>query len=239
VDDLGLLPVSPASEAPITSIYFWGGERREVNYAARILSQQLDPQFRWVEAEIASDGEASPPIPEVGALAMPARKLVPSGGVRPELLWSFLRLHGQQRYGFDVNEFLRLPDAIQVAVGALLARAPPRVLAIANVDLLEEFDATGTGFYGQFIEWLNSHEITLLVTATGEPLLERIDFEYSITLPSGVSDRRRPPLGVCQWGDCTNCLIRELFPSGEIFCLSSETLDSRVPASVRSVLASH
>jgi hypothetical protein len=146
--------------------------------------------------------------------------MVPTREVRPELLWSYLRPDRQRRYRFDVNEFLRLPEAIQLAVAALLSRETPRLLVVANVDLLDEFDPSGSGFYTQFIAWLNSHDITLMVTSTGEPLLEQIDFEYSVAASPKVG--LRTALGICQWGDCSTCIFRECLAANELACAAPE-----------------
>lgn len=213
-----LLPLTPTPEIPITSLYVWGEDRRSVNFAARLVCGGIDPQFRWVEAAPEPGEELEPSASSAPGLSRPPRDLLPSGGVRPELLWSFLRSNGQRGAGFDVSEFLRLPDPVQAAVGALLSRSPPRVLAVANVDILAEFDPAGSGFYGQFIEWLNSHEITLLVTSTGKPYLERIDFEYSVHVPLRDGREPLPSVGFCQWGDCTNCLFRDRWTTDELRC---------------------
>jgi hypothetical protein len=222
VSDLGLLPVAPASEGPIASIYLWGQERRDVNYVARLLCRQIDPQYRWVEAVHSVLLGQDTSSPESDTTSPPGKHLVPSGAVRPDLLWTFLVPSGPRRSAFSVNEFLRLPEQIQTAVGAILSRAPPRVLAIANVDLLEESDFAETGFYGQFIEWLNSHEITLVATATGEPLLERLDFEYFVAVPPRPAGDQRAALGVCQWGDCANCLIKQMSLDEVVTCASRQ-----------------
>lgn len=207
-----------ASELPATSVYLWGNERREVNYLARVLGLRLDPQFRWVETK---DSPTPPPAsPGKDQAFRPARLMVPTHEVRPELLWSYLRPDRSRRYRFDVNEFLRLPEAIQVAVAALLSRETPRLLVVANVDLLDEFDPSGSGFYAEFIAWLNGHDITLMVTSTGEPLLEQIDFEYSVAASPKVG--LRTALGICQWGDCSTCIFRECIAANELACGAPE-----------------
>jgi hypothetical protein len=227
MDGLGLLPVSPGAEAPATSIYLWGEGRRDVNYVARIVGRQVDPQFRWVEAAPAASTDEDALAAVGSASSPPAKHPVPDGAVRPELLWSFLLPHSQQLPGFDVNEFFHLPEPVQVAVGALLSRAPPRAVVVANVDVLEEFKA-GELEYGRFVEWLNSHEITLIVTAVGEPMLERIGFEYSVMVPSALGEGLRPYLAVCQWGDCTNCLFKQLSLEREVRCSSQPVSDPPV-----------
>lgn len=235
----GSPPLSPIPAIPPTSIYLWGEERREVNFMARLLCREMDPQFRWVEADSApGTGVAARPVDHQG-LVLTAQKLVPNAGGRPELMWSFLRPHDQRRAGFDVNEFLRLPDPVQVAVGALLGRDSPRVLAVADLDLFGEFDPIGTGLYGQFIEWLNSHEITLVATATGEPQLEGIDFEYSISVRRRGAGAQASSVAVCQWGDCPNCRVRNLLSGGPFVCPNAETLEWRGCAPVPRAHASH
>ena len=227
---VGLLPTRPEGVGPVTSVYLWGRERRLVNSAARVLALQLDPRFRWVTAAdgpFAGDPETDPVPGEEDSLVHPARDLVPKGGVAPELLWSYLRPNGQRQYGHALNEFLRLPDPIQEAVGALLSREPPRVLVLANEDRVEVYDRAHQGLFGQFIEWLNSHEITLVVTSTGPPLLERIDFEYSITVPPDLPQGVRSALAVCQWGDCTNCIVKQFFPGGELQCAARAAATAR------------
>jgi hypothetical protein len=218
---------------PATSIYLWGAHRSELNTTARALAARLDPRFHWVEAASAdSRAVEGPPRGELSVVC-PARELVPKPGLPPEVLWTQLRPHGQRRAVAELQDFLRIPEPIQASVASLLGSdgPRPRVLVLANVDLVSEFDHYREKFVGDFIEFLNSHDISLLVTSTGRPLLERIDFEYSLTLSDSLPGRFAVPGAVCQWGDCTACFVKG-FPPDELTCLAQLANSPRV-SSVR------
>ncbi len=212
---------NPATDDPpsgsVTSIFLWGDDRPSVNYDARALARELDPQFRWVEVSTEEYGKH---VTAEGFDSFLPSEFDPEAG-REVLLWTYL-IPDRRRRRFDMNRFLQLPEPIQLAIGSMLSREPPRLLAVANVDRLGAYDPAGTGFYAEFIDWLNDHEITLMVTSVGGPQLERIDFEYSVQAPPPDSSGRNPALGICHWGDCSNCIFRELYESGRMRCLSAQ-----------------
>lgn len=208
-------PGSRELPAPATSIYVWGEDRRSVNFSARVLARELDPQFRWVEV-------APPPedaTPEQSATdTFPPYELAPAEAIRSSILEQYLIPDKARRHAFDVNRFRRLPEPVQMAIGAMLSREPPRVLVVANLDHLGRYDPAGTEFYTQLIDWLNEHKITLLVTAAGGPLLERLDFDYSVKVPKPGPSPRSRTLATCLWGDCDSCVLRSLVESGQMDC---------------------
>jgi hypothetical protein len=103
------------------------------------------------------------------------------------------------------------------------------VLVIANLDHLGRYDPAGTEFYTQLIDWLNEHGITLLVTASGGPLLERLDFEYAVSVPKSTPSLATRTVAVCQRGDCNACIFQSMVKSGHIDCARSIS-DLRPPA---------
>jgi hypothetical protein len=219
-------PTGHNGSPSVTSIYLWGSDRRRLNATARILAVRLDPEFHWVEAvETESDPVEGPIVPKFAVMCGP-KELAPSSGISTERLWSYLKPRGQRRAGEELQDFLRMPEPIQRAVASMLeSRKPgPRVLVLANLDLVSAIEDARPRFVGHFIEFLNSHDISLLVTATGRPLLERIEFEYSFTTSEALPERFRTDAAVCQWGDCSSCIVR-LFPQGELVCLSGLAKD--------------
>lgn len=214
-------PPGGGQPGTVTSIYLWGSDRARLNATARILAARLDPEFHWVEAIPPDGAETGEPNAPSFSLAVGPKELVPSQGVSSERLWTYLKPRGQRRAAEDLQDFLRMPEPIQRAVASLLEskRSGPSVLVMANMDLVSPFDSDHPKFVGRFIEFLNSHDITLLVTATGRPLSERIEFEYSFTTSELLPERFRTDAAVCQWGDCTSCIVR-LFPQGELVCIS-------------------
>jgi hypothetical protein len=202
---------------PITSIYVWGSERATVNRAARRVARRLDPEFVWLEADAArgpprSDSDGHP------AESFAPRELLPRPGVPEEVLWTYLRPWGQRCRARELQDFLRMPEPVQCATASLLEREGTRVLVVANVDLLGSYDPDRRGFYGQFVEFLNSRGITLVVTSAARPQRERLEFEYSVTTPAELPERYRTTAPLCQWGDCNNCLVRSFFSEGELAC---------------------
>lgn len=207
-------PSSPLSV--VTSVYVWGSNRAEVNRTARRVAARLDPNYAWVQAEVASDEMASPPR----ALSIPGPELVPRPAVAEQRLWTYLKAKGQQHVGRDLLDFVRLPEPLQVEVAGLLDRAAPRVLAFGNVDLVPASPGSERCVNGRLIEFLNSHEITLVVSAVGKPLPERIDFDYSIATPEVLPRAARGVSAVCQWGDCHDCIVQRILPPEEVVCVA-------------------
>lgn len=212
---------SPTEDDPprsgATSIYLWGDDRPNVNYHARTLARELDPQFRWVEVSTEEYGKH---VTAEGFDSFLPSEFDPEAG-RQVLLWTYL-IPDRRRRKFNMNRFLQLPEPIQLAIGSMLSREPPRLLAVANVDRLGAYDPAGTGFYGQFIDWLNDHEITFMVTSTGEAQLERIDFEYSVNASPPDPTGRSLSVGTCHWGECSTCIFRGLYEAGRMRCVAAE-----------------
>jgi len=208
-------PESSEQIVPATSIYVAGEDRRSVNFSARILARELDPQFRWVE--VAPPPEDASPN-ESATDSFPPYEFAPAEAVRSSILEQYLIPDKTRRRAFDVNRFRRLPEPVQTAIGAMLSREPPRVLVIANLDHLGRYDPAGTEFYTQLIDWLNEHRITLLVTAAGGPLLERLDFEYAVSVPKSTPSFSTRCVAVCQRGDCDACIFQSMLKSGHIDC---------------------
>lgn len=208
---------------PVTSLYVWGNERADVNHAARLLAQRLDPQHVWLEAHPGSTGATPTALPGADGSTRvdPPESLVPAAPISEVLLWTFLKPQGQRHFGRELRDYLQLPGPVQEAVARLKARSGPRVLAVANVDLLEGFDSARRGLYGQFVEYLNAQEITLIVASTSRPQIERIDFEYSVTLTSSLPGPVQPGSPVCQWGDCSSCVVKWYFRSEEVACIGA------------------
>ncbi len=229
LSDLGWTPGSV-----VTSVYLWGDDRPKVNAAARLLAGRLDPRFRWVEAGEEIDSEADLPTPTgSGPLVCSPRELVPRRGIRPEAVWRVLRPNGQRAAGLELLQFLRLPDPLQVAVSALLGQEGPRVLVVANIDRIEPFDRAHRGMFGQFLELLNRREITLIATTTGRPLLERIEFQYSVTIPTSLPRSVGATAAICQWGDCDSCFVQRFFSDNELVCISRLAMRARAVESLR------
>jgi len=206
---------------PVTSIYLWGRDRSHLNTTARVLAARLDPKFSWIEAIPPETSRGEEASAERFTLTCGPGELTPMPGVSPERLWAYLKPRGQRRAAAELEEFLRMPEPIQRAISSLLSseRSGPRLLVIANVDLVSAVDLGRPRFVSGFIEFLNSHDISILVTATGRPQLERIEFEYSFTTSESLPQRFRTDAAVCQWGDCDACIVR-LFPEGELVCIS-------------------
>jgi hypothetical protein len=212
----------PEPSPLVTSVYLWGGDRGQLNATARVLARRLDPEYHWVEALEPVVARYDGPVGPRFEVKAGAQDLAVRPGVTSERLWAYLRPRGQHRAVEELRDFLRLPDPLQSAVVSLLdsKRSGPRVLVFANIDLVSALDRASRAFVGRMIEFLNSHDITLLVTAAGRPLLERVDFEYSLTLADSLPERFRTGAAVCQWGDCDTCLVRR-FPRDELVCILS------------------
>jgi len=217
-------PNDPDPPSPATSVYLWGPDRPRLNGTARRLAARLDPRFHWVEASGPDAEPTNVTAPAELSVVCDPRDLVPAPAVPAEMLWTQLRPRGQRRAVEELRDFLRIPEPIQAAVASLLGPAgrAPRLLVLANVDRIAAFDHERPKFVGDFIEFLNSHAISLLVTSTGRPLLERIDFEYSLTTTDSLPEGFRAGGAVCQWGNCLDCLAR-CFPASELVCLARLT----------------
>jgi hypothetical protein len=214
-------PDSLAENPPVTSMYVWGPNRSRVNAAARVVAERLDPGYQWLEVRVPEE-----PASEAAAGVAPhpvfeAEDLLPGRGVSAEWLWSYLKPQGQHRAASELEEFLRMPEAIQEAVRTLLdpAVARPRVLVVANADLVCRLDPKRKGVMAPFIEFLNSREISFVVTATGCPCRDRAAFEYSVTISESLPEQFRTTAAVCQWGDCDACLVPR-FSREELVCSS-------------------
>ncbi len=213
-------PALRLDRIPVTSIYVWGEARAPTNGIARRVAERLDPKFTWVEAE--SSLELSAPTragSDHGTFVSPG-SLSSESPVSEERFWSYLRPKGQHAVGRDVLEFVRMPDVLQTAILSLLEREPPRVLVLASLDRLLGGGMGAASRLGRYIEFLNAREVTLVAASTGRPGPERIDFDYSLTLPESLPADVRPLTAVCQWGECDRCVVENVFSPAEIVCIA-------------------
>ena len=205
---------------PVTSIYIWGGDRSPTDEVARLVAQRLDPTFTWIGTKHAPD-RTGPSFPgEAREILVPAGTLASEPSISEERFWSYLRAKGQHTVGPDVLEFVRMPDVLQTAILSLLEREPPRVLVLANLDRLLAGGTGAASLISRYIEFLNAREVTLVAASTGRPGPERIDFDYSLTLPDSLPADVRPRAAVCQWGECDRCVVENVFSGSEIVCIS-------------------
>ena len=203
----------------VTSIYVWGNARAEVNSAARRVAARLDRNCAWVEATESAAGPSSEGFPGGGGLSLPGAELLPRPTVSEERLRSYVRPAGPRNFGRDLLEFLRMADPLQETVAALLERPPPRVLALGNWDLLPELLGPERRSWGGLLEFLKHNEVSLVASAAGRPLPERIHFDYSIATPEVLPGTVRGIAAVCQWGDCNDCVVNRFFPMDEVICV--------------------
>ena len=218
-DPIGDLYVAPPIAA-VTSIYVWGSDRAEVNSAARRVAARLDRNYAWVQAAAPAE-ESFPEFPSgVKGRILPGTQLLPPPALSEERLWSYVRPSGPRQSGRDLLEFLRMSDPLQEAVAELLERPAPRVLALGNWDLLPDLPGQERRSWAGLIRFLKHNEISLIASAAGRPLPERIDFDYSIATPELLPSTVRGIAAVCQWGDCHDCVVNRFFPQDEVVCIN-------------------
>lgn len=204
----------------VTSFYVWGSDRTEVNAAARRIAARLDREYAWVEVSErtnASESVRSETEPDRGVARA---EDLPRTIVSEERLRSYVRPTDPHDPGRDLLEFLRLWDPVQEAITALLARTGPRVLVLSNWDLQPAPPGGDHVSWGGLIEFLHRHGITLVATTGGRTLPDRIDFEYSIATSDVLPQQFQTIAAVCQWGNCDDCLVNQLFPRDEVVCLN-------------------
>ncbi len=203
--------------SPATSIYLWGSDRGRLNAAARKIARRLDPGYAWVEVDSGIPAEYGGATPA----AVSVKDVLPRPAPSATLFWSYLRSRGQQRATDDLREFLAMPDPIQSAVATLLVPEAerPRLLVIANADRVCSAQPRGPWILRPYIEFLASHEISVMVTFAGRPCHHRAEYEYSLTTSDSLPEKFRSDAAVCQWGDCATCLVRLCAPN-ELVCSS-------------------
>ena len=195
----------------VTSLYFWGQNRDDVNRLASGAAQGLDPRFAWVEVSDPTVEEASAASPE-RAITAPALDFVPPVGVSEQRIWTYIQPAGQRRDAQDLDSFTRMSKPIQDAIEHLLQRTGPRVLVVANLERLQELFCKDDVVPHPFIEWLNAHEITFVATSTGSPLYEGVFFDYSINQPDATPNVARPPIvAIRQRGDPDSSFLERIF----------------------------
>ena len=204
----------------MTSIYVWGASRSPTDEFARQVARRIDPRYAWIGTERPAEPSAHGLPGEAREVLVPPGPLSPVPPISEERFWSYLRAKGQRAVGRDVLEFVRMPDVLQTAILSLLEREPPRVLLLANLDRLLAGGPGAATLVGRYIEFLNAREVTLVAASAGRPGPERIDFDYSLTLPESVPADVRPPTAVCQWGECDRCVVENVFSPSEILCIS-------------------
>ena len=206
--------VPPATRDPseiVTSLYVWGQDRDEVNRLASRGAEALDPRFAWVQV---SDprAEESPTNTSGNTISASAREFAPPSGVSEQRMWTYLQPNGQHHDGQELDRFVRMSVPIQHAIEYLLQRGRPRVLVVANLERLQGIFCKDDAVPHPFVEWLNSHEITLVATSTGPPLHEGFFFDYSINQPDALPNLVRPPIvAIRQRGDEDTSFLQRIF----------------------------
>ena len=219
IEDAYLPPPLPT----VTSIYLWGDERSEVNSAARRVAYRLDRNYEWVQAVESSEGPSSRNAGGGRDLSLSRTELLPRPIVSEERLWSYVKPEGPRTFGRDLLDFLRMSDPLQEAVAGLLERPAPRVLALGNWDLLPDLPGADRRSWSGLIRFLKRNEITLIASAPGRPLPERIDFDYSMATPDALPRTVRGIATVCQWGNCRDCVVNRFLPTDEVICINRLT----------------
>jgi hypothetical protein len=229
----GPAPGATGARDLVTSVYLWGSKREEVNRLAARAAKGMDPNFAWVEA-LDSDGEGEAPNHPKHGIVAPTRAFAPPRGVSGDRIWTYLRQNGQRHSGQELQTFTQMSEPIQRAIEWLLEQEPPRVLVVANLERLREYFCAETPGPHPFIEWLNSHEISLVASSTGGPLREGVHFDYLVTQPEATRNIVRPPIvAICQRGDSDPALLLRIFHPIEVVCLSG--LSPSAPASPAAV----
>ena len=209
-----LLPV-------VTSVYVWGNEREEVNRVARRVAARIDPNYLWLRIADGATEDPAGPGARTAELPPPAFEFAARPKVSEERLWSYLKARGQREPGRELLEFVQWPEVLQESFASLVARDPPRVLALGNSDLIPApTNGERARIAARYIEFLNRHDVTLLVGHVGRPGPERIEFEYSIAAPGVLPNAVRGVGAVCQWGECSDCIVNRVFPPEEVVCIS-------------------
>jgi hypothetical protein len=224
----------PARTADVvTSVYVWGPVRDEANRLALRVAKGLDPRFAWVEVTDSGAGTASANAAEREVVA-PVRAFAPLPGVSAGRMRKVVRQNGEREAVQELQNFLRMSEPIQQAIGQLLERDVPRVLAVANLDRLQEFFCAEEAGPHPFLAWLKARQITLVASSAGGPLREGVHFDYLATQPGATRAAVRPPVvAICQRGDPDPSFLQQIFRPHEVVCLSGlspSAQPSAVPA---------
>jgi hypothetical protein len=229
-------PAPRAAPAPdlVTSLYLWGPNRGEVNRLASGAAQGMDPRFAWVEVS-APEVEEPPADSAERAIVAPTRAFAPPPGVSANRMRACLRQNRQRRAVQELQNFLKMSEPIQQAIGRLLERDGPRVLVVANLERLRGFFCEEEEGPHPFVQWLNAREITLVASSTGGPLREGVHFDYLATRPGAARTAPRSPVvAICQRGDPDSSFLQRIFRPHEVVCLSG--LSPTTPPAPRPVV---
>jgi hypothetical protein len=220
-------PTGPRLTRSVSSLYLWGPVREKVNQLASRAAQGIDRHFAWVEVSDSQSEEWATSAPGRG-IAAPTRAFTPPRGVSADRMWTVLRETRQRRAVQELDSFLKMSEPIQQAIGQLLERDGPRVLAIANLERLREFFCAEEAGPHPFIQWLKAREITLVASSTGEPLPEGGHFDYLVTQPVATRVVVRPPVvAICQRGDPDPSFLQQVFRPHGVVCLAGLSPSAR------------
>jgi len=167
-----------------SSLVIWGPNRAFLDEAALSLARSVGPEFYWFDIVSPDDPTAREEenvlseIPPERACRVGPPEIELQNAIGNLALWAVLdiaNLEGSEVR--DLTDFIRMPEAVQRAVGAHDPRANPAVLVASNADRARRLYRPEAGTFTPFIELLNKRGITLLLTNGGTPRANVFDFE--------------------------------------------------------------